>query len=438
MPGLMTTFVDVGLNDKLAEALSRKPGFEWAAWDSYRRFLQSWAMASGIDRDVFDDIMIEFKARYGVERKLGLPARAHAGDGLRLQGPRPRAGRAVTPTTPSARWWPASARCSAPGIPPRPSCTGATWGSPRSGARPWWSSGWCSATSAANRGRESPSPATRWSRTATRCGCSATSPPAARARTWWAAWCSPGPSPRPSGWAAPPTAGSSIRWRRTIPEVYQALLEVARDLVGKREHDPQEIEFTFESDIGQGPLHPAEAGHGAGADQGLPVLRHLARGASAPPWPWAWAWPAAPTRAGWPSTSSRSTGLLAEKPGDPIVLLRPDTVPEDIAMITRVSGLLTARGGATSHAAVTAKRLGKTAVVDCRALEVRRAPGHGPPGRARAQGGRLALHRRPDREHLPGPHPDHRPGAVAAGRQRRRAAVGARAGDVGHCAVPCW
>ena len=45
-------------------------------------------------------------------------------------------------------------------------------------------------------------------------------------------------------------------------------------------------------------------------------------------------------------------------------------MPEDIAMITRVSGLLTARGGATSHAAVTAKRLGKTAVVDCRALEV--------------------------------------------------------------------
>ena len=62
--------------------------------------------------------------------------------------------------------------------------------------------------------------------------------------------------------------------------------------------------------------------------------------------------------------------LAAEKPGEPIVLLRPDTVPEDIAMITRVSGLLTARGGATSHAAVTAKRLGKTAVVDCRALEV--------------------------------------------------------------------
>ena len=35
-----------------------------------------------------------------------------------------------------------------------------------------------------------------------------------------------------------------------------------------------------------------------------------------------------------------------------------------------MNAILTARGGATSHAAVTAKRLGKTAVVDCRDLEV--------------------------------------------------------------------
>ena len=62
--------------------------------------------------------------------------------------------------------------------------------------------------------------------------------------------------------------------------------------------------------------------------------------------------------------------LLADDPETQVVLLRPDTVPEDIAMITRVSALLTARGGATSHAAVTAKRLGKTAVVDCMDLEV--------------------------------------------------------------------
>jgi len=67
--------------------------------------------------------------------------------------------------------------------------------------------------------------------------------------------------------------------------------------------------------------------------------------------------------------------LLAEDPGADIVLLRPDTVPEDIAMIARVSGILTARGGTTSHAAVTAKRLGKTAVVECLDLEVLESSG---------------------------------------------------------------
>ena len=97
--------------------------------------------------------------------------------------------------------------------------------------------------------------------------------------------------------------------------------------------------------------------------------------------------------------------LVAEAPNDTIVLLRPDTVPEDIAMITRVEGLLTARGGATSHAAVTAKRLGKTAVVDCRELEVIEHQGTAKIGRFQAEGRRLAVHRRPDRQHLLGADP---------------------------------
>ena len=66
---------------------------------------------------------------------------------------------------------------------------------------------------------------------------------------------------------------------------------------------------------------------------------------------------------------------MAKAPDKNILLLRPDTVPDDIALITKVAGILTARGGATSHAAVTAKRLGKTAVVDCRDLEVQEHEG---------------------------------------------------------------
>jgi pyruvate,orthophosphate dikinase len=53
-----------------------------------------------------------------------------------------------------------------------------------------------------------------------------------------------------------------------------------------------------------------------------------------------------------------------------VILLRPDTVPEDIRLVLSVDGLLTARGGSTSHAAVTAKRLGKCCVVNCGDLDV--------------------------------------------------------------------
>ncbi|MBU2466966.1 MAG: pyruvate, phosphate dikinase, partial [Bacteroidetes bacterium] len=43
---------------------------------------------------------------------------------------------------------------------------------------------------------------------------------------------------------------------------------------------------------------------------------------------------------------------------------------DDIGMIFNCDGLVTARGGATSHAAVTAVRLGKTCVVNCNSLNV--------------------------------------------------------------------
>jgi len=56
---------------------------------------------------------------------------------------------------------------------------------------------------------------------------------------------------------------------------------------------------------------------------------------------------------------------------DSLILIRPDTVPDDVDMIFNCGGLLTARGGITSHAAVTANRLGKVCVVNCREMVVR-------------------------------------------------------------------
>ena len=38
--------------------------------DCYRRFVQTWAMSAGVDRDSFDDLMKSFKKRYSVNLKL--------------------------------------------------------------------------------------------------------------------------------------------------------------------------------------------------------------------------------------------------------------------------------------------------------------------------------------------------------------------------------
>ena len=56
--------------------------------------------------------------------------------------------------------------------------------------------------------------------------------------------------------------------------------------------------------------------------------------------------------------------------GQPLILVRPDTVPEDMELLFDCQGLLTSRGGVTSHAAVTAIRLGLVGIVNCRQLKV--------------------------------------------------------------------
>jgi pyruvate,orthophosphate dikinase len=55
-------------------------------------------------------------------------------------------------------------------------------------------------------------------------------------------------------------------------------------------------------------------------------------------------------------------------PGSSLILVRGDTVPDDIKEISAADGLFTARGGATSHAAIVANRLDKVCVVGCRDL----------------------------------------------------------------------
>ena len=54
-----------------------------------------------------------------------------------------------------------------------------------------------------------------------------------------------------------------------------------------------------------------------------------------------------------------------QEPETSLIPIRGNTVPDDIKEIYEADGLLTARGGSTSHAAIVAHRLDKTCVVGC-------------------------------------------------------------------------
>ncbi|HET9551853.1 MAG TPA: pyruvate, phosphate dikinase, partial [Anaeromyxobacteraceae bacterium] len=54
--------------------------------------------------------------------------------------------------------------------------------------------------------------------------------------------------------------------------------------------------------------------------------------------------------------------------GEPVILARHETSPEDIRGMSAAEGFLTAFGGMTSHAALVARQMGKVAIVGCDAL----------------------------------------------------------------------
>ena len=56
--------------------------------------------------------------------------------------------------------------------------------------------------------------------------------------------------------------------------------------------------------------------------------------------------------------------------GDEVILVRIETSPEDIRGMNAASGILTARGGMTSHAALVARQMGKVCVAGCGELDI--------------------------------------------------------------------
>lgn len=75
MPGMMDTVLNLGLNDETLRGLIALTGDERFAYDAYRRFLQMFgSIVLGVEKKVFDDIFEEVKAKKGAKYDADLKA----------------------------------------------------------------------------------------------------------------------------------------------------------------------------------------------------------------------------------------------------------------------------------------------------------------------------------------------------------------------------
>lgn len=75
MPGMMDTVLNLGLNDTTVEGLAKKSGDERFAWDSYRRFVQMYGdVVMGLDHHDFEDILDTYKREEDIGQDTDITA----------------------------------------------------------------------------------------------------------------------------------------------------------------------------------------------------------------------------------------------------------------------------------------------------------------------------------------------------------------------------
>lgn len=363
MPGAMDTLLNVGMNDELTQSLSEVPGFGWTAWDSYRRLLQSWGMAFGLTRDEFDKIIESYKTKFQVEQKVELSpiemrevamaykAKLHTSN---IHFEEDVFEQLLTTINLVFESW-SSERAK---VYRKHLEIADDWGTAVVVQQMIF--GNLSTTS--GTGVVFTQDPTKEKHGVSLYGDFTLS---GQGEDIVAGLVTPRPVSK-SQVSAGRNPGHSLQ--ETFPEIYKRLYQMAIDLTENHGYSPQEIEFTFESEKAEDlfilQIRDQDMTTNRSADvfeTPLDKMNLAGRGIGV----------GGSAMSGRLAIDDKDIKALRKKyPGISVILVRPDTVPDDIGMIFSTDGLLTGKGGATSHAAVTAVRLGKTAVVNCANLQV--------------------------------------------------------------------
>jgi pyruvate,orthophosphate dikinase len=178
----------------------------------------------------------------------------------------------------------------------------------------------------------------------------------------------------------------------SMPEVYEELMMIAKRLE-LHYKDMQDIEFTVE----QGKLYILQTRNGKRTAQAavkiavdlvnenvitreealtriepemIERLLHRQFAELGERKPWVKGLPASPGAATGRIVFSADDAERWAKAGEAVILVRPETTPDDIHGILAAKGILTSRGGMTSHAAVVARGMGKACICGCEELRI--------------------------------------------------------------------
>ncbi|NMC26571.1 MAG: pyruvate, phosphate dikinase [Syntrophomonadaceae bacterium] len=177
-----------------------------------------------------------------------------------------------------------------------------------------------------------------------------------------------------------------------LPSVFEQFINTCNNLE-KHYRDMQDIEFTVEKGIlymlqtrtgkrtakaavkiavemvGEGLITKEEALLRVDPEQ-IDQLLHRQIDTSVTLHPFAQGLPASPGAASGKVVLDADLAEKMGEAGEKVVLVRNETTPDDIHGIVYAQGVLTARGGMTSHAAVVARGMGKPCVCGCESIKI--------------------------------------------------------------------
>ena len=387
MPGMMDTILNLGLNDATVKGLAAKSGSERFAYDSYRRFIQMFAdVVLGVDHGVFEDILENHKNLNGFSLDTDLGA-ADWRDVIEAykEAVERETGKPFPQDTPEQLW----------------GAIGAVFGS-------WYNArantyrrlhgipdSWGTAVNvqAMVFGNLGDTSAT---------GVAFTRNPSTGAREIYGEFLINAQgedvvagirTPQPLTEAARKEAGATApSLEAAMPDTYRQLAQVFEDLE-RRYRDMQDIEFTIQDGklwmlqtrsgkrttkaalkiavdlVAEGLIAPEEAVLRIDAAS-LDQLLHPTIDPAAVRQVVATGLPASPGAASGEIVFDADEAEAMRGHGRDVILVRVETSPEDIHGMHAAAGILTTRGGMTSHAAVVARGMGRPCVCGAGALRI--------------------------------------------------------------------